>query len=92
MIPQPQLSNSSADERAALRAAEAWASAVEALAEAERKKRDVALEKDAMKIASIALYDAVMALRAAQRPPDFTGTRGNTARSRYRIVDLLERL
>jgi hypothetical protein len=91
-MPQPPLSKSSADERGALRAAEAWASAVEALAEAERKKRDVALEKEAMRIASIALYDAVMALRAGQRAADFTGVRGSTARSRYRIVDLLERL
>lgn len=91
-MPQPPLSKSSADERGALRAAEAWANAVEALAEAERQKRDVALEKEAMRIASIALYDAVLALRAAQRTPDFTGVRGSTARSRYRIVDLLERL
>jgi hypothetical protein len=91
-MPQPQLSPSSADESAALRAAEAWASAVEALAEAEPKKRDVALEKAALRSASIALYDAVLALRAAQRAPDFTGMRGDTARSRYRIVDLLERL
>jgi hypothetical protein len=91
-MPQPQLSQSSGDDGAALRAAEAWASAVEALAEAERKKRDVALEKEAMRIASIALYDAVLALRAAQRAPDFTGMRGSTERSRYRIVDLLERL
>jgi 3-dehydroquinate dehydratase len=88
----PQLSKSEADEHAALRAAEAWATAVEALAEAEPKKRDVALEKAAMRIASIALYDAVLALRAAQRAPDFTGVRGSKARSRYRIVDLLERL
>jgi hypothetical protein len=91
-MPQPPVSKSSADERGALRAAEAWASAVEALAEAERQKRDVALEKEAMRIASIALYDAVLALRAAQRTPDFTGVRGSAARSRYRIVDLLERL
>jgi hypothetical protein len=91
-MPQPQLSKSSADERAALRAAEAWAAAIEALAEAEPKKRDIAREKEAMRIASIALYDAVLALRAAQRAPDFTGVRGNKARSRYRIVDLLERL
>jgi hypothetical protein len=91
-MPQPPLSKSSADERGALRAAEAWANAVEAVAEAERQKRDVALEKEAMRIASIALYDAVLALRAARRTPDFTGVRGSTARSRYRIVDLLERL
>jgi 3-dehydroquinate dehydratase len=88
----PQLNKSAADEHAALRAAEAWATAVEALAEAEPKQRDVALEKAAMRIASIALYDAVLALRAAQRAPDFTGVRGSKARSRYRIVDLLERL
>jgi regulator of protease activity HflC (stomatin/prohibitin superfamily) len=91
-MPQPPLSQSSADEHGALRAAEAWANAVEALAEAERQKRDVALEKEAMRIASIALYDAVLALRATQRTPDFTGVRGSTTRSRYRIVDLLERL
>jgi hypothetical protein len=91
-MPQPQLGKSPADESVALRAAEAWASAIEALAEAERTKRDITLEKAAMRIASIALYDAVLALRAAQRAPDFTGMRGSAARSRYRIVDLLERL
>lgn len=73
-------------------AAEAWASAVEALAAAEEKGRDTAIAREAMKTAGIALYDAVLALRAAQRPADFTGARGRPERRRFKIVELLSRL
>ena len=80
-----------ADELAVIRAAEAWVSAIEATAEAAEKGAAIASEKDAVRLARIALYDAVLALRATHGPADFTGVHGSKARRRSRIVELLIR-
>jgi hypothetical protein len=75
-----------------LRSGEAWAAAIEALAEAEQQGRDGAAEREAVRAARIALYDAVLARRAKDRKAAFTGAGGRAGKRRFAVLGLLDRI
>ena len=75
-----------------LRAAEAWAQAIEAMVEAEEQGEAGAAARDALREARIALYDAVLAERAKGRTADFTGAGGSAGKRRFKVVGLLSRV
>ena len=72
-------------------AAENWARAIEAMAQADEAGKETGSAEEALHQARIALYDAVMTWRASRRPADFTGLKKPKARRRSNIVDLLVR-